>query len=278
MSRPLEPFPDFPEQPVPATEPAYPAPHKRRHIPLLLIAGLVIILLAAGGAGGYWAMSHRRPAASPSSRQGTADQRPAPQPAANPSAPSGTSQYTSSGHDLNLSFSYPAEWSITPASGNNANDQPITITSPSMSITSSAGKAVTGEVVVSIRPASAPISELAAGSAVIAQDSVQFAYTQPTASQHQYPYLTFVRLGGADANGGFDEVIITGITKFTKSQNLSAESLGGLDPIISARFYTCAASNCTGADAAALSVTAETWQNDAPFTQVQALFNSLQLR
>ena len=273
------PFPEPEDSQDAYSEPvatALPA-EKKNKLSVGIIVVVIIALLAVGGAGAYWYMNHRQKTASnplPAAIKTTTTQTQTPPPS---TASSATTQYVSNGQDLNLNFSYPSDWTVQPASGKNPNDQAITVISPQTAATNSAGKTVTGRVDVSIRPGSAQLDELASGSAVVTQDSIQIGYTKPTASQHQYPYITFVRLnGGNDAANGFDEVIITGISKFTKGQNMSAESLGQLDPVISARFYTCAGT-CEGSNATPLTVTSASWQNDTPFTQVLALFQSLQL-
>jgi hypothetical protein len=189
-----------------------------------------------------------------------------------------TKQYVSNGTDLNLRFSYPASWSVTPPTNSNTNDQPITLTSPVLSLTDADGKSVTAKAVVTIRPGGSQATELSSGAALISQDSTQIAYSSPTASQHQYPYLTFVHLaGGGNTKGVFDEVIITGITKFTKDQTLTAEGLSGLDPIISARFYQCSTDACSGAGATALDISSDMWQHTTLTQQTLAIFTSLQL-
>lgn len=248
-------------------------PVKKKSLRLaIIIAAVVIILLAAGG-GGYWILTHKH-AKPPQSSSNTT-------PVVTPTttAPNPTAQtYTSNGNDLNLTFSYPADWTVTPPSNSNTNDQPITLTSPLTTITSAAGSSTTGKVVILIRPGSAELTELASGNATTPLSSVQFAYDKPTASQHQYPYLTFIHLvSGSNPNNGFEEVMITGVSSFTKGQALPAGSLGQLDPIISASFYSCSSETCTGSAAAPLSITNDTWQSQTVFTQVQSLFQSLQL-
>ncbi|HVU59992.1 MAG TPA: hypothetical protein VHC98_04100 [Candidatus Saccharimonadales bacterium] len=265
--------------PQPAAEPSWPQlePAKNGKHWALLVAVIVIILAIAGG-GAYWLLGHRKPAASSNSNTGQSTGTTAQQPSPDTTTTTGLSQYVSKGSDLNLSFTYPSGWSVSPASGGNSSDQPITVTSPLISLPAASGQTVTGKVVVSIRPASAQLSELASDKAIVAQDSVQFAYTKPTADQHQYPYLTFVHVaGGSDTGAVFEEVIITGVTKFTKGQGLLPESLGGLDPIISAMFYQCATQDCSGSNATPLSITPGSWQQADAAQQVQALFASLQL-
>lgn len=281
MSRQLTPFPIAPPEAGeadPAAEQfaAHAAAHQmsRQHRgrTITVAAVVAVLVLAAGSITAYMMLRHQPAAQHPA---GSALQA---GPAPSGTTDSGTASYVSDGQDLNLSFTYPAGWTATPASGGNADDQAITLTSPLVSIPAASGTAVTGKVAVSIRPGTAQLSELASGSATAAQASVQFAYATPTTSQHQYPYLTFVHLaGGADPNGAFDEVIITGITPFTAGQGITADSLGQLDPIISARFYQCAAEDCTGASATPLSVTNATWQTVTALQQTQAIFQSLRL-
>lgn len=251
---------------------AYQQPKAKSKRWLIVLALITLLLLAAGGAGGYyWWHKHQKPA--PTKHQATTS----PQPIPTSSGPATIKQYVSTGKDLNLSFNYPSSWTATPASGDNASDQTITLTSPLVSMPDADG--TTGKVVVRLRPATAELDELSPGTATVAQDSIQFGYSKPTSSQHQYPYLTFIRLeAGSNASNTFDEVIITGITKFTKGQALTTDSLGQLDPIISATFYKCLSQACEGTNAKTLSITNDTWQNADVFKQVQALFESLRLK
>jgi flagellar basal body-associated protein FliL len=240
---------------------------------IVLVIIVVIVLLAGAGGGWWWFKKYHHPAAQAKTTTTThTNVVPTPQSSSN-----AVQQYVSNGRDLNLSFTYPASWTVTPSSNNNTKDQPITVTSPTTTIPTGT-TSETGKVVVSIRPGSAEATELASGNATIAHDSTQFAYTKPTAAQHQYPYLTYAHLaGGQNPSNVFEEVIVTGITQFTKGQPITTVSIGGLDPIISAAFYKCATQACTSSSATPLSITYDTWQTADIFKQVQSLFASLQL-
>jgi hypothetical protein len=184
--------------------------------------------------------------------------------------------YTSNGKDLNLSFTYPAGWTVQPASNSNPDDKQITVTSPLATIASADNKSVTGRVVLSIRPGGSTITELAGDKATAAQASTQIAYDKPTSAQHQYPYISFAHLaGGTNPTNAFEEVIVTGITNFAKNQAVYQTSLAQLDPIISARFYTCGDQSCTATTP--LSITNGTWQNNDTTQQALAIFESLQI-
>ncbi len=243
----------------------------------LLIAGAAIIVLAILGGGGYILLKNRKSSPQPANSPTNSSQQNQPAPASSGSA-NGTQQYTATGSDLNLSFSYPSNWSTTPASGTDTTNQEITVSSPSTSIQSADGSNVTGKVVVTIRPGSANISELNSNNPIATQSSSQFAYTAPASDQHQYPYLTFIHFSnGSSVAGAFEEAMITGITPFTKGQAVTAASLSNLDPIIAASFYKCGDTACSGNGSGILSVTSSAWQNDEVFQQTQALFASLKL-
>lgn len=240
---------------------------------MIIIAAIVLLALAGGAA--YWLISHRQPAKIPQPATSTQTQ-----PTVTPdvAATSTMQQFVSNGKDLNLTFTYPSNWTVSPTSNNNANDGPITVASPLISTTSASNTAVTGKVIISIRPGSSDLPEFASGNATVAQGSVQFAYSKPTSTQHQYPYLTFIHLaGGSNPGGAFEEIMITGITSFAKDQGVTSGSFGQLDPIISAAFYACTTQACTGSGQTPLSITNSTWLNDDTFKQVLALFESLQL-
>ncbi len=257
-------------------------PNKKNRKKLAIV--LIVVLLLALGAAGYELFKHRHVATkTPAKTSTTTSAQPPPQTSTNSST---TTHYVSNGKDLNLEFDYPSSWTVTPASANNANDQAIVLNSPSTTLTVADGTSQTGKVTVNIRPGSATITELAAGMATAAQTSAQFAYKNPTPSQHQYPYLAFMHFGSSssaasaqstNSTGAFEEVMITGITQFNKGDAISAASLNQLDPIISVSFYHCATTACAGQAAGSLSITADNWQNNSLFQQVQALFASLKL-
>jgi hypothetical protein len=187
---------------------------------------------------------------------------------------SSTTQYTSNGNDLNLSFTYPKNWTVTPPSGDNPNAQPITVSSPVSSIKSSTGTNELGKVAVMIRSGSTTMAELSSGNATVGQTSVQFSYSQPTSGQQTTPFLTFINLtGGANSNNLFQEVLISGSTQFAAGQSITAASIA-VDPIVTASFYACTADDCS--NPTALNINYQTWADTPVFQQTLTLFESLQ--
>ena len=248
-------------------KPAVRKPKYRKIWWLALIA--LLVLLAAGG----YALMASHKVAPPKANKTTSSQVvPSDQ-----STVTATTHYVSKGNDLNLSFDYPSSWTVSPTSGGNSSDQTITVTSPLTIIVGADSKSITGKAVVSIRPASAGLTELSSGNATTAQASVQFAYSKPTANQHQYPYQIFIHLaGGTNPNAAFEEVLISGVTQFAKGQSITDTSIA-VDPIIAANIYSCNTSACTGSGAVPLGITNNTWQNNNVFQQTQSLFASLQI-
>lgn len=257
---------------VPHTARPYKQPKHKKIWRQILMVLLVVVVLAGLGGGTYWFTKHHKSVA-PKSTTTQATIKPV------TTSSSGTAQYVSNGSDLNLSFSYPSTWTVTPASGGNSSDQTITLTSPLTSIPAAGGSTVTGKVVVTIRPgATTTPSELNANSPTAAAASAQFAYSSPTANQYQYPYLTFIHFStGVTTAGAFEEVLITGTTQFTAGEAVTASDLSGLDPIIAATFSKCTTQACTASGATPLSITSGTWTNTSVFQQVQALFTSMKL-
>ncbi|HVC36419.1 MAG TPA: hypothetical protein VNE40_03180 [Candidatus Dormibacteraeota bacterium] len=245
--------------------------HRSKNRLWLLVAGLIIVLAALGA---YWLGRHQAPR-KVSSKTTTSLVKAQPNPPPSSSAATTTDHYVSNGSSLNLEFDYPSNWSVTPATNDNTQDQPITVTSPLISITDSSGTTITGKIVVSIRPSSQSISELSSNSPIIAQDSIQFAYKQPTSAQYQYPFLSFIHFtNGSPIAGSFEEVMITGTQSFKKGDAITAATA---DPVISASFYKCSTSACLAQSATPLSISNATWQNAAPLVAVQDLFASLKL-
>jgi hypothetical protein len=247
-------------------------PSRRRTLWLLLGAlGAVIVL----GAGAYFLVLHRQPAARPAAAASGATSN---QPTADASGDSTPTTYVSKGNDLNLSFTYPANWQAAPASGGNSDDQTITLTSPRTGMADAQDESVIARAVLTIRPKGTDITELDAGTATVAVTSYQIAYSSPTKVQHGYPFLTFVHLaGGSNPQKLFEEVMVTGAAKFSANQTLSSYSLLNLDPIISATFYQCSTQACTGSGAEPLSITSDIWQSSDLGQQVLGIFQSLQI-
>lgn len=259
----------------PTHKPQHSAPrHKSRRTPLVLA---IVVILAGLGVGAYLLTKHAS-TKKPAAKTSTSTAQSTTQVPTTPSATT-TTHYVSAEKNLSLEFDYPANWTVTPAAADSAaSAQPITIESVPSTITNAAGANVTGKATITIRPGSATISELASGNATAAQASVQIGYTHPTASQHQYPFLTFVHLaGGADPNAAFEEVMITGIQQFAAGNPVTPGSLSELDPIIAASFSLCNTTACSGSTAGTLSITNATWQNTQVLQQVLALFESLKL-
>src|SRR5258708_6654773 len=230
--------------------------HQKPWLKIALIAGAVVVVLGTG-AGAYYIVKHRQPAVKPVT-SGTNQQQPI---TPDQTSQASRQQYISNGKDLKLNFSYPSTWSATPDSNNNTDDKPIIVTSPLVTLASSTGHSVTGKVIVQIRPVTTTLTEFASGKAATSQDSVQIGYDKPTASHHQYPYITFVALSGANATGAFNEVLITGISSYPKNIPISSDSLQ-IDPVISATFYQCATRACTTSALPLLSISSTTWQTD----------------
>jgi len=245
---------------------------------VIIIAIVVVALIVAGGAA-YWLLT--RPTSAPAT---TAQTQTSTSTSTQPIVPDDTqaqgtsANYVSNGKDLNLSFTYPSGWTVTPPSNSNPNDQAITVTSPLVSMTNASGQSTTGKVVVTIRPGGSALNELASNKSTAGQASAQIAYSKPTSAQHQYPYLTYIHLaGGVDPSSSFEEVMITGSINFAKDQVVSADALGPLDPVVSARFYTCSDQTCAIGSATPLSITNATWINTDVFMQTLAIFQSLQI-
>lgn len=273
---------DFEQVPVIDDQPQYGqvvVPQSHDKTKLLLILVIVLTVILAGGALAYWLLLRQQPVPAGTSATPTNSAASSQPLVPDDTQAQGTSgRYVSNGKDLNLSFSYPSDWTITPPSNNNPSDQPITVTSPLVSLVGANGQSTTGKVVVSIRPGGTALSELSSDKATAGQASAQIAYDKPTSAQHQYPYLTYIHLaGGANPSSSFEEVVITGVTAFAKDQAITSDNLSQLDPIVSARFYACSNQACATSSSASLSITNATWQNTQACMQALAIFQSLQI-
>jgi len=234
----------------------------------LLIITIILIVLIGLGAAGYVLLHHKNKA--PAKQAATTQNLPAP--AANTN--SGVSEYTAPADGLNLAFSYPTDWTVSPASGQSG--KAITITSLLVSLPDATGTNTTGKIVVSIRGDISNISELASAQVTTAQDSVQYAYKAPTTAQHQYFYVSFLHFASpVTAQGAFQEVAITSVNQLPKGTAITSDLLGEVDPLVTASFYACTATPCTGSGQALVGVTGASWQSNKALLQVQTLFESL---
>lgn len=245
------------------------AKQKRGQRKVLIVVIILVVVLVIGG-GGYLLLHHK---AKTPVKQATTSNQNLPAPAANTS--SNTTDYTAPADGLNLSFSYPDDWTVDPASGQSGNT--ITVTSPLVSLPDAAsGADVTGKVTIMIRGDTSNIKELASNKATAPQDSVQYAYKAPTAAQHQYFYVSFLQFASpATAAGAFQEVAITGINQIPKNTAITSDLLAEVDPLVTASFNKCTATVCTEADQTPIGIKGASWQNDKTLLQVQALFESL---
>jgi len=258
-------------------EPLYYKKSKRRdRMPsrLIFISVGVVVFAAAVGAS-YLLVKGNKTSKSPISHSTSKTSVPA----APTVTATSTPQYVSNGTDLNLSFNYPSSWTVSPPSNDNTSDGTITVSSPLSSMASASGTNATGKIIVEVRPGNMAINELNANTPIEALASTQIAYSAPTAKQYSYPYLSYIHFsnGSAKTAGVFEEVIITGGQSFTANESLSASYLSGLDPIITASFYLCSTTACTGSGETPLSITDSTWQSTQIFQQVLTLLKSFKL-
>lgn len=248
--------------------------------PKWLIAILAIVGVFALGGGAYILTSgHQTAAPDTGAKSKQSPQNQSTSHSAQPPTPTDSSltQYVSNGSDLGLRFSYPSSWNVTPPSNSNSNDQPITLTSPVVSLESATGTTPLAKLVVTIRPGGTTAGELAGDKATAGQASYQIAYDRPTSVQHQYPFLTFIHLsGGSNPQSLFEEVMITGVTSFAKDQAIPQGVATQFDPLITVRVYACKTQTCAS-DAAPLSLTNANWSGDPTCQQALAILKSLQI-
>lgn len=243
-------------------------PKKHRLLKAVALVGLLALLIG-GGAFGYLKYVHKK--VSPTPVVATTQKPAAPAVADTTTA---LSQYVSPAGSFNLSFNYPTNWTVTPSTG--MVSKTITVTSPAVSIPSAAGTAANGKIVVQIRQSGTTIGELSASPATEAIDATQYAYTAPTKAQHQYFYVSFLHFPtGGTVAGSFEETVITGISQMLKGTAVSSDSLSQVDPLITASFYKCQTTTCSGTAATPLSVTTSAWDNNVSLQQVATLFESL---
>ncbi|HEY8999587.1 MAG TPA: hypothetical protein VIM53_04720 [Candidatus Saccharimonadales bacterium] len=260
--------------------PHVPKPKKPEHLWRNVLIGVAAVVVIAGLVfGGIALAKHKKTndktASSKSSGNSSASSSSGTSGSASTNVAAGTNTYTSNESSLGLTLNYPDGWTPSPTATTASGTANITLTSPTATFTDASGASVTGKAVVTIRPASAGISELTNSTATAAQASTQIGYTNPTSGQHKYPYITFLHFTtGEKASGAFEEVMITGVTSFSSGASVTTGDLAGLDPVITVNFYGCSGNTCT----TPLSVNNAEWTSNATAVEALNILQSLQLQ
>jgi hypothetical protein len=149
-----------------------------------------------------------------------------------------TQSYSSS--DFNLSLNYPNNWKVV-----DSGSGPMTVTSPSMVLTSATKKSVTGLITITINKQGQLPSAFTAGTDLAVLNSQLLSYKQPTLDQASQTYLSFVQYSSTTTRGGLDAIYVTGNDGYQKDQVIPNSDIASIGPLITVAFTRCGNSACT---------------------------------
>lgn len=225
---------------------------------------LALIVLAALGAGGYWLAKHKsssKPAQSTHHETSQSSSKIA----------TTTNSYTS--NDFNLSFNYPANWTVKDT-GNGK----LTATSPPTQLTDASGQTQTGEIVMTIQNEnSADFSAFKQGNAVAVLDSQKIAYTKPASTQRADTYISFLQYATTAGGGALDGVYITGNAGYQKGQAIPEVDIAKVDPVVTMTFRKCSNASCSGSTTP-MSIASTMWSDTNFSTPIETILKSLAIQ
>jgi hypothetical protein len=222
---------------------------------------LILVVLAGGGYGAYYHTNHKAVASQPAT---TAQTKPTKPTAATPKI--ATTSYDSP--NFNLALNYPTGWTVA---GDTASS--LTIESPAMQLTSSAGQSVSGKVVLSLQPEGQLPSAFGTSDATAVLNSQLISYAQPTSTQRAQTYLSFVQYASTTTTGALDGIYITGDYGYQKDQTIPRSDIAGLDPLATVTFGKCADTACTSLTTT--NITASSWTSTSFSPPILTLLKSL---
>ncbi|MGA3150512.1 MAG: hypothetical protein ABSD10_02795 [Candidatus Saccharimonadales bacterium] len=251
--------------PPPSREYVGPNYHKEGNKTGRIIALLIVLVLLAGaGGGGYWYLKHRPTQKSAA----TARAAQAAQPKVSTQIDASTRSYTSP--NFYLTFSYPANWTITDPGGGQ-----MTVISPAMKLKNAVGQIVTGQIETLFLNSTQTLSGFKEGNAVAVFDSEKISYKNPTPTQRAATYLSLLQYANT-AGSGLDGIYITSDNGYQKGQAIPLVDISKEDPIINITFLQCADANCSG-KTTPLTIDSANWSNNSFSGPLKNMLESLSI-
>jgi hypothetical protein len=176
-----------------------------------------------------------------------------------------TKQYTSVNQGLTLN--YPANWSV------NETTDVLTIRSTPILLSTLTNKTFTGQVVLTIRNKTPPLTEFNAGNSVATSESTIMTYVQPTSDQRGSTYLSFLQYADS-VSGSLDGIYVTGNSGFQQGQAIPASDFVPIDPIVSVTFMKCSSAPCSGTNQR-VSINPAMWKESAFSGPILSMLESL---
>jgi hypothetical protein len=242
-------------------------PVKKKRSKKWMLVPLVLLLLAGAGAGAYAFLQKRGTTAQPTAATNQA-QTAQPTTTATPSQSTTAEMKDLQSTNLPVSLKYPADWAVSDTAPK------LTITSTKQTFTNVAGKKVSGQVVVMIRPKQTTLAEFKTGNAAAVLDSKKVNYAQPAAGQRGSTYLSYLQYAATTTKGALDAIYVTGNAGYTKAQVVPQADVVKVDPLINVYFVECPNDTCTTA-ATPTSIEAAAWSASTLNTTVEDILKSL---
>lgn len=161
---------------------------------------------------------------------------------------------------------YPSTW----ATSDNATA--LRVISPAIKLKTSAGKQVSGRVVVMLQNKQANIAGYPTDGAFAVLPSEKLTYTHPTTIQRAQTYLSYA--GFTDMTS-LNMLYITGDNGYLQGQVIPQSDVTRADPLVSVSLVTCATADCAGATTP-ISIPASDWVRASYSSQVRDILQSLQ--
>jgi hypothetical protein len=232
----------------------------------ILVLVVIVVILIAIGLGAHWLFSsNKHPAIYKAPAQTVSNTPASTTPKASSSGP--TKPYTAT--DFNLSFNYPEGWTVF-----NNGSGPMTVTSPSMRLTSADGQAVTGLITMTIQQQGQLPASFSAGAALAVLNSQKISYTHPTTAQLSQAYLSFVQYSATTTKGGLDSVYLTGNLGYQKDQTIPSSDIAKVSPLVTVTFTKCGNTACTSS-LTPLTIASTSWSKSTFQAPIETMLASM---
>ncbi|HVA11120.1 MAG TPA: hypothetical protein VNG32_03050 [Candidatus Dormibacteraeota bacterium] len=229
-----------------------------------ILAGIVVVLIGIG-LGARWLFSSNKHAPIYQAAGQTASNA---QSSTNSQASSSGSTKSYTATDFNLSFNYPQGWTVF-----NNGSGPMTVTSPSMQLTSATGQAVTGLITMIIQQQGQLPASFSAGAVLAVLNSQKISYTHPTTAQLSQAYLSFVQYSATTTKGGLDGIYLTGNLGYQKDQTIPSSDIAKISPLVTVTFTKCGNTACTS-NLNPLTIASTSWSKSAFQTPIKNMLAS----
>ncbi|HEY5667565.1 MAG TPA: hypothetical protein VIR03_00205, partial [Candidatus Saccharimonadales bacterium] len=174
--------------------------------------------------------------------------------------------------DFNLSFDYPADWTVIDTLGSGV----ITARSPALQLKDAQSRNFTGQIVLTMRSKQLPLPEFDKGNAAAIRVSEKIAYSKPGASQRGSTYISFLNYASS-AELTLDGIYITGDVGYQKSQAIPRADIVPIDPVVSISFVKCASGSCN-TEGTAIGIAPAMWDDAAFSGPLKKVLQSLVIR